>query len=99
MFSGYEEGVQFLQLLLIDVGNKFEMHEFLNVPNCNCNLSGRDLRAESRMQINMTKGEIESNTVVILINYWKIPMLKLALGFGLHLEIVESWKLNPYRLH
>lgn len=48
------------------MGDKFEMHEFLYVPNCNCYLLRRDLRAKLGMQINITKGKTESHTVVTL---------------------------------
>jgi len=46
------------------VGDEFEMHEFLYVPKCDCNLLGRDLMAKLGMQIDVAKGQSESNTVV-----------------------------------
>lgn len=52
--------------LLIDVGDKFEMHEFLYVPRCDCNLLGWDLMAKLGMQIDVAKGQSESDTVVTL---------------------------------
>ena len=56
----------FIQPLLIDVGDRFEMHEFLFVPNCDCNLLGRDLMARMGMQIHIVKSDMESKTVVSL---------------------------------
>lgn len=46
------------------MGDEFEMHEFLYVPKCDCNLLGRDLMAKLGMQIDVAKGQSESNTVV-----------------------------------
>lgn len=53
--TGKDESVHLLQPLLIDVGDKCKVHEFLYVPNCDCNLLGGDLMAKLGMQINITK--------------------------------------------
>ena len=41
--SEKDELLCFIQSLLADVGNGFEMEEFLFAPICDCNLLGRDL--------------------------------------------------------
>lgn len=53
--SGKDERVRLLQTLLINVGDKFKMHKFLYVPNCDCNLLGEDLMAKLGMPINIAK--------------------------------------------
>lgn len=47
--SGIEEQVHFIQPLLVNAGDRFEMHEFLFVPDCDCDLPGRDLMAKLGM--------------------------------------------------
>lgn len=51
--GGKDERVHFIQLLLVDVGDRFEMHEFLFVPNCDCNLLARDMMAKVGIQISI----------------------------------------------
>lgn len=64
--SGKDERVHFIQPLLIDVGDRFKLHEFLFVPNCDCNLLGRDLMARIGMQISIVRSDTESETVISL---------------------------------
>lgn len=47
--SGIEEQVHFIQPLLVNGEDRFEMHEFLFVPDWDCNLLGRDLMAKLGM--------------------------------------------------
>lgn len=42
------------------------MHKILYVLNCDSNLLGRDLMAKLGMQINISKGQSESNILVTL---------------------------------
>lgn len=62
--SGKDEQMCFIQPLLVDVGDRFEMHGFLLPPNRDCNLLGRDLMANVETQI--LKGKTEANAVVSL---------------------------------
>lgn len=36
LISGKDEQVHFIQLLVVNEGDGFEIHEFLFVPSCNC---------------------------------------------------------------
>ena len=53
--SGKDELLCFIQPLLADVGNEYEMEEILFAPHCDCNLLGRDLMPELERQINIKK--------------------------------------------
>ena len=64
--SGKGELVSFIQPLLADVGDGFEMQEFLFAPNCDCNLLGRDLMPQLGIQINNIKNDTEAGSVVPL---------------------------------
>lgn len=63
------EQVCLIQPRLVDVGDKYKMHEFLLVPNCDCNLLGRELMATLGIQINIIKGDTETNTSVTLCKF------------------------------
>ena len=64
--SGKDELVCFIQPLLADVGNGFELQEYLFAPNCDCNLLGRDLMPKFGVQINIIKHDTEAGSVVPL---------------------------------
>ena len=49
--SGKDELLCFIQPLLADVGDGFEMEELLFAPHCDCNLLGRDLMPKFGIQI------------------------------------------------
>lgn len=56
----------FIQPLLADLGDGFEMHEVLFAPNCYHDLLGRDLIAKLGTQSNIIKGDTEASSVVPL---------------------------------
>lgn len=58
--------MQLLQAILVNIGDRFEIHEFSYVPYCDYNLLGRDLMAKLGMQINIVKSDDRANTVVTL---------------------------------
>ena len=64
--SGKDELVCFIQSLLADVQDGFEMQEFLFAPNCDCNLLGRDLMPKLGMQVNNGKGDTQAGSAVPL---------------------------------
>lgn len=65
--DGKDERVCLIQPLPVGVGDKYEMHEFLLAPDCDCNLLGREIMAKLEMQINIIRGDIEVNTAVTLL--------------------------------
>lgn len=62
------EQVCLIQPRLVDVGDKYEMHEFLLVPICDCNHLGRELMTTLGIK-NIIKGDTEANTFVTLCKF------------------------------
>ena len=64
--SGKDELLCFIQPLLADMGDGFQMEEFLFAPNCDCNFVGRDLMPKFEIQINIIKRDTEAGSAVPL---------------------------------